>query len=152
MSDFETSQEALFHHVIQRLFNSWTGLLIRIRNGNSEIQEKAEWLPSAISDWILKQASKNTDKKIYKEEISDTLEDILDVEFDLRCEDGSVEEISGELAKFYGLIFVENKIEEVNLLLTNLPDLNNLRVGNVVACDFFGFLNRISSENVKHIF
>ena len=72
------------------MLRQWTALELAIHNawGGSNSREKAQQLNNMIIEMF------NKPEKVYKDELVMLLEDVLEVNFNVICEDGSIEEIS----------------------------------------------------------
>ena len=72
------------------MLRQWTALELAIHNswGGSNSREKAQQLNTMIIEMF------NKPEKVYKDELVMLLEDVLEVNFNVICEDGSIEEIS----------------------------------------------------------
>ncbi|KAG8554722.1 hypothetical protein GDO81_003874 [Engystomops pustulosus] len=76
----------LFHEAVQAVLGSWPVLQIAVENGfgGPHGQEKAQWMVGAVHDYFCS----NSDLEQY--EVEDTLQGILNDEFDTMVEDGSL--------------------------------------------------------------
>ena len=79
------------------MLRQWTALELAIHNswGGSNSREKAQELNNMIIQMF------NKPEKLYKDELVMLLEDVLEVNFNVICEDGSTEEISELLLEMW---------------------------------------------------
>ncbi|KAK6176515.1 hypothetical protein SNE40_014783 [Patella caerulea] len=110
------ADDASFTRALDGIFKSWTALQLAVSHGfgGAYSQEKAEWLVFATETWF----SENSRIETY--ECEEFLEDVLNQEFDLIIEDGSLSEIAKKICRFYQL-YKEKKYDEIKEYIRTLP-------------------------------
>ncbi|KAM4019856.1 pre-rRNA-processing protein TSR2 homolog [Anomaloglossus baeobatrachus] len=88
---------AVFHEAVQAVLGSWPVLQIAVENGfgGLHVQEKAQWMVGAVYEYF------HTNSDLEQYEVEDTLQGILNDEFDTMVEDGSLPMIARQLCTFY---------------------------------------------------
>ena len=102
---------------ITRICRAWTALQLACSHGlaGRDSQAKAEWFPSAVTDWLLQ------NKSIEQHEIEDGLFQMMAQEFDVIAEDGSLKEVSRMMFHFLQTIN-KSRFDQYEKLLSELPD------------------------------
>ncbi|KAM5146421.1 pre-rRNA-processing protein TSR2 homolog [Mantella aurantiaca] len=87
----------LFHEAVRAVLGSWPVLQIAVENcfGGPYVQEKAEWMVGAVEQYF------HTNSDLEQYEVEETLQGILNDEFDTVVEDGSLPEIAQLLCSLY---------------------------------------------------
>ncbi|XP_040178801.1 pre-rRNA-processing protein TSR2 homolog [Rana temporaria] len=87
----------LFNEAVRAVLGSWPVLQIAVENcfGGPHVQEKAEWMVGAVEQYFYT----NSDLEQY--EVEETLQSILNDEFDTVVEDGSLPLIAQQLCMLY---------------------------------------------------
>lgn len=111
-----------FSNVVTRILNSWSTLHFAVDQGFGGIysREKAAWLNEIVSNFFLE------NEAVEFFEVADFIAEILDNEFNLRIEDGSLEEISNNLCQCFDLFRRKNFIE-LQAKLFSLPELEKIK-------------------------
>ena len=114
-----------FHIAVDAIFKNWTGLQLAVRQGAAgpHSSAKGSWLVDATVQWF----SENRNLEVY--EVEEFLEDILNQEFNLLVEDGSVNEVSKLVCEYFSHCNTLTE-EEVVKRLKQLPkcDLSTCKV------------------------
>lgn len=117
-----------FHIAVDAIFKNWTGLQLAVRQGAAGpySSAKGSWLVDATVQWF----SENKNLEVY--EVEEFLEDILNQEFNLIVEDGSVNEVSKLVCEYFSHCNTLTE-EEVVKRLKQLPkcDLSTCKVEDV---------------------
>ncbi|XP_073397071.1 pre-rRNA-processing protein TSR2 homolog [Dendrobates tinctorius] len=87
----------VFYEAVQAVLGSWPVLQIAVENGfgGPHVQEKAQWMVGAVYEYF------HTNSDLEQFEVEDTLQSILNDEFDTMVEDGSLPMIAQQLCMFY---------------------------------------------------
>jgi len=95
-----------FTDVVSRILNSWSALHVAVDQGFGGIysREKALWMNEVVSNFFFENDA------VESFEVVDFIGDILDNEFNLRVEDGSLEEISNNLCQCFNF-FSDKKFD-----------------------------------------
>eukprot|EP00088_Acartia_fossae_P032667 TRINITY_DN33416_c1_g1_i1.p1 TRINITY_DN33416_c1_g1~~TRINITY_DN33416_c1_g1_i1.p1 ORF type:complete len:170 (+),score=28.60 TRINITY_DN33416_c1_g1_i1:41-550(+) len=110
------SREVYFGKAIQAIFKNWSGLQLAIQQGAGGHQnlEKEIWLMASSENWFRENPG------LLGCEVADFLDEILQREFDLILEDGSLEEV-GELLVQYHALCASSSEAEIIEKLQKLP-------------------------------
>ncbi|TKR68009.1 hypothetical protein L596_024062 [Steinernema carpocapsae] len=102
--------------VVRRVYGTWTGyvLALKMNAGGSQTAEKNLWLQGVTCDYL-----KST-PDLTSDEFADWIETILDTEFDLILDDGSVDFVAEILVRSSRFIASGN-FESLNNCLEKLP-------------------------------
>ncbi|XP_066436657.1 pre-rRNA-processing protein TSR2 homolog [Eleutherodactylus coqui] len=97
MAARSSDSRAVFYEAVQAVLGSWPVLQIAVENGfgGPHVQEKAQWMVGAVQEYF----SANSNLEQY--EVEDTLQGIMNDEFDTVVEDGSLPMIAQQLCLFY---------------------------------------------------
>ncbi|XP_022903641.1 pre-rRNA-processing protein TSR2 homolog [Onthophagus taurus] len=127
--------------IVENIFNNWTALQLAVEHhmGGSNSKELAL---SAIED-LTKYC---IDYQVEITDIEDQLEDLMDLQFNTTCEDGSIKEISNLLYRFLQLL-QENNMEQVEIEYNKLPKNDKLWLTQPVAQSE----RRTHQENVEEM-
>jgi hypothetical protein len=110
----------LFHEAVGKLFDSWSALQLAVahKTGGQQTAEKAKWLVDVVIGFF----ADNDD--VCPDEVESFVQDIMDVEFDVYVEDGSLEELSQHLCEAFRLVAIGSE-DELRTKLSSLkaPDL-----------------------------
>ncbi|XP_041347874.1 pre-rRNA-processing protein TSR2 homolog isoform X3 [Gigantopelta aegis] len=89
----------LFGLSIKSVFDSWTALQLAVNQGfgGSDSRAKADWLVFATETWFTE------NENIESYEVEDFLEQVLNNEFDLLIDDGSLQEVASKICTYYAL-------------------------------------------------
>jgi pre-rRNA-processing protein TSR2 len=111
-------ESAQFQAAVVRLFQHWDVLhhAVESQFGGHRSREKAEWIPSVVIDFF----SKNKD--LEPSEIETFVGEIMDNEFDLLVEDGSLKKLSRQLCRCFALAR-DDRFEELKDFLNALQPL-----------------------------
>jgi pre-rRNA-processing protein TSR2 len=111
-----------FTDVVSRILNSWSALHVAVDQGFGGIysREKVAWLNEVVTKFFFENDA------VESFEVSDFIGDILDNEFNLRVEDGSLEEISNNLCQCFNC-FRTNNLNELQAKLSSLPGIENVK-------------------------
>ncbi|XP_072286446.1 pre-rRNA-processing protein TSR2 homolog [Pyxicephalus adspersus] len=87
----------LFSEAVRAVLGSWPVLQIAVENcfGGPYVQEKAEWMVGAMEQYF------HTNSDLEQFEVEETLQSILNDEFDTVVEDGSLAMIAQQLCSLY---------------------------------------------------
>jgi len=109
---------AEFEIAVFKLFEHWDILRDAVSSnfGGVHSKEKAEWLPGVVVDFF----SRNRD--LDPSEVESFVSEIMDEEFDLLVEDGSLKRLSKQLCRCFALARDE-RFHELNEFLANLKPL-----------------------------
>lgn len=107
-----------FEAAVQKIFQHWDVLhhAVASQFGGQYSREKADWLPSVVYDFFLK----NHD--LDPSEIETFVGEIMDNEFDLLVEDGSLKKLSKQLCRCFALAR-DRRDQELNDFLSKLQPL-----------------------------
>jgi len=107
-----TSQLPFFKTAIEAIFRNWSGLQFALSQGagGPEGQAKEAWLMSTAETWFYE------NQGIIPSEVADFLDEIIQTEFELVMEDGSLEEVAEVLCQFFSLCSTRNEAEIVERL------------------------------------
>lgn len=115
-----------FHIAVDAIFQNWTALQLAVKQGAAgpHSQAVAAWMVDATVQWF----SENKNLEFY--EVEEFLEDILNQEFNLIVEDGSVTETSKLVCEYYALCNSKMSEENIQEKLRQLPkcDLSKCKV------------------------
>jgi len=103
---------------------NWSALQLAVTQGDVvHSREKADWMVGVIETWFCE------NRNLQDSEVADFLAEILDNEFNLQVEDGSLEEVGSKLCEFYAVCSSENE-SAVRLKMQTLPrcDLDKCKV------------------------
>ncbi|XP_068105865.1 pre-rRNA-processing protein TSR2 homolog [Hyperolius riggenbachi] len=97
MAARSAAAHGLFPDAVRAVLGSWPVLQIAVENsfGGPHVQEKAEWMVGAVDQYF----QANSDLEQY--EVEETLEAIMNDEFDTVVEDGSVALVAQQLCVLY---------------------------------------------------
>ncbi|XP_063792435.1 pre-rRNA-processing protein TSR2 homolog [Pseudophryne corroboree] len=97
MAAHSSDSRGLFYEAVQAVLGSWPVLQIAVENGFGGLygQEKAGWMVGAVDQYF------HTNSDLEQYEVEETLQGILNDEFDTVVEDGSLPLISQQLCTFY---------------------------------------------------
>ncbi|KAM9324346.1 pre-rRNA-processing protein TSR2 homolog [Gastrophryne carolinensis] len=97
MAARSAGSRGLFHEAVRAVLGSWPVLQIAVEHsfGGHYAQEKAEWMVRAVDEYF------NTNSDLEQYEVEETLESILNDEFDTVVEDGSLPQIAQQLCTLY---------------------------------------------------
>ncbi|XP_040260884.1 pre-rRNA-processing protein TSR2 homolog [Bufo bufo] len=86
-----------FYEAIQAVLGSWPVLQIAVEHGfgGPHVQEKAQWMVGVVHEYFLT----NADLEQY--EVEETLQGMMNDEFDTMVEDGSLPAVAQQLCTFY---------------------------------------------------
>ncbi|KAK0417984.1 hypothetical protein QR680_013311 [Steinernema hermaphroditum] len=81
--------------VVSRVYGTWTGyvLALKMNAGGSQTKEKNQWLHEVTCEYL------TSTPDLASDELADWIENILDTEFDLIMDDGSVDSVADLLIK-----------------------------------------------------
>merc|ERR1712204_6385 len=120
------SSENPFHSAVEAVFQNWTALQFAVSQAAAGPQSAAiaKWMVSATVQWF----SENKDLEF--DEVEDFLLDIVNQEFDVLIDDGSVTETSKLVCDFYRLCSGGDCEAELKSRLQALPkcDLSKCKV------------------------
>ena len=120
------SSENPFHSAVEAVFQNWTALQFAISQGAAGPQSAdiAKWMISATVQWF------SENKNLEFDEVEDFLLDIVNQEFDVLIDDGSVTETSKLVCDFYSLCSRGDCEAELKRRLQALPkcDLSKCKV------------------------
>ena len=93
------SSDNLFHSAVDAVFQNWTALQLAVTQGAAGPQSAniAKWMVSATVQWF------SENKNLEYDEVEDFLADIINQEFNVLIDDGSVTETSKLVCDFYRL-------------------------------------------------
>ncbi|XP_044161909.1 pre-rRNA-processing protein TSR2 homolog [Bufo gargarizans] len=114
-----------FYEAIQAVLGSWPVLQIAVENGfgGPHVQEKAQWMVGVVHEYFLT----NADLEQY--EVEETLQGMMNDEFDTMVEDGSLPAIAQQLCTFYSqcqrgdLTSVKEKIAQLSQKKYNVKEV-----------------------------
>ncbi|ESO95835.1 hypothetical protein LOTGIDRAFT_231994 [Lottia gigantea] len=111
-----STNDVLFSEAVSGLFRGWTALQLAVSHGfgGAYCQEKAEWLVYATETWF------NENSNIDPLECEEFLEDVLNHEFDLIVDDGSLTEIARKICDFYKLC-KEKRFDDIKQEIQKFP-------------------------------
>ena len=114
------SSDNLFHSAVDAVFQNWTALQLAVTQGAAGPQSAniAKWMVSATVQWF------SENKNLEYDEVEDFLADIINQEFNVLIDDGSVTETSKLVCDFYRLCSLskENCRLEINRFLQAVTD------------------------------
>eukprot|EP00088_Acartia_fossae_P070868 TRINITY_DN958_c0_g1_i2.p1 TRINITY_DN958_c0_g1~~TRINITY_DN958_c0_g1_i2.p1 ORF type:complete len:171 (+),score=30.65 TRINITY_DN958_c0_g1_i2:43-555(+) len=101
-----------FNTAIQAIFRNWSGLQFAVQQGAGGADSKAKeaWFMQATETWFYE------NQDLLPCEVADFLDNIIQDEFDLRMEDGSLEEVASVLCEYYSLCCTRNEAAIVEKL------------------------------------
>ncbi|CAH0547928.1 unnamed protein product [Brassicogethes aeneus] len=111
--------EEHFTRIVQHVFNNWTALKLAVEHsmgGANSKQTAVECLNYMVQFCLYEQ-------NVQVEDIQDALEDVLDQEFDMICEDDSPKEIAHILFKFLQIL-QQGTMEQLEEEYKKLPTSN----------------------------
>ncbi|XP_075690294.1 pre-rRNA-processing protein TSR2 homolog [Rhinoderma darwinii] len=87
----------VFYEAVQAVLGSWPVLQIAVENGfgGPHVQEKAQWMAAVVHDYF------HTNSDLDQYEVEETLQGIMNDEFDTVVEDGSLPMVAQQLCMFY---------------------------------------------------
>ncbi|NP_001233010.1 uncharacterized protein LOC100569200 [Acyrthosiphon pisum] len=100
MSLFILNHETNFEHIIGVLFNNWTALKLAIEHGMGGSSEVMQFKISDLIKNIHECLRKSGDNMCWTS-ISDIIEDVMDVGFDVVLEDASADDLSKHICNLY---------------------------------------------------
>ncbi|XP_025415389.1 uncharacterized protein LOC112687070 [Sipha flava] len=100
MSVFMLNEDTNFEHVIGVLFNNWTALKLAVEHGMGGSSEVMQFKISDLIQNIHECLHKSGDNMCWTI-ISDIIEDVMDVGFDVVLEDASADDLSKHICKLY---------------------------------------------------
>ena len=128
-----SGNESPFHSAVDAVFQNWTALQMAVSQGAAGAQSAdiAKWMVGATVQWF----SENKDLETY--EVEDFLIDIVNQEFNVLVDDGSVIEISKLICDFHRLSTSRDCEAELKRRLEALPkcDLSKCQVDQGEAPD-----------------
>ncbi|XP_018421007.1 PREDICTED: pre-rRNA-processing protein TSR2 homolog isoform X1 [Nanorana parkeri] len=97
MAARSAASRGLFQEAVRAVLGSWPVLQIAVENcfGGPYVQEKAEWMVGAVDQYF------HTNSDLDQYEVEETLQAILNDEFDTVVEDGSLPQIAQLLCSLY---------------------------------------------------
>eukprot|EP00128_Syssomonas_multiformis_P011725 Colp12_sorted_trinity150504_noHs@4325 len=106
---------ALFPDAVRAVLKKWTALRLAVDQGfgGSDSQEKEDWLYETILDMFDPEKNK---EKVYKDQLEELFEDVMENEFNTVCDDGSISEVSAILIKYFSQLS-EGQTEEVQKIV-----------------------------------
>jgi len=120
------SSDNLFHSAVDAVFQNWTALQFAVDQGAAGPQSAdiAKWMVSATVQWF------SENKNLEYDEVEDFLADIVNQEFNVLIDDGSVTETSKLVCDFYRLCSRGDCEAELKSRLQALPkcDLSKCKV------------------------
>ena len=122
------SSDNLFHSAVDAVFQNWMALQVAVANDAAGPQSAdiAKWMVSATVQWFCE------NKSLEYDEVEDFLADIVNQEFNVLIDDGSVTETSKLVCDFYRLCSSsrEDCEAEIKRRLQALPkcDLSKCKV------------------------
>ncbi|XP_069604300.1 pre-rRNA-processing protein TSR2 homolog [Ranitomeya imitator] len=116
MAARSVDSRGVFYEAVQAVLGSWPVLQIAVENGfgGPHVQEKAQWMVGAVYEYF------HTNSDLEQYEVEDTLQSILNEEFDIMVEDGSLPMIAQQLCMFYSqcrhgdTVSVKDKIAQLS--------------------------------------
>lgn len=116
MAAHSSDSRGVFYEAVQAVLGSWPVLQIAVENGfgGPHVQEKAQWMVGAVHEYF------HTNRDLEQFEVEETLQGIMNEEFDTVVEDGSLPMIAQQLCMFYSLcqhgdtISVNEKITQLS--------------------------------------
>ncbi|XP_073496142.1 pre-rRNA-processing protein TSR2 homolog [Phyllobates terribilis] len=122
MAARSVDSRGVFYEAVQAVLGSWPVLQIAVENGfgGLHVQEKAQWMVGAVHEYF------HTNSDLEQYEVEDTLQSILNDEFDTMVEDGSLPMIAQQLCMFYSqcrhgdTVSVKEKIAQLALKTYNV--------------------------------
>ena len=118
--------ERNFHIAVDAIFQNWTALQLAAKQGAAGPQSSAvaSWMVDATVQWFFE------NKNLEFFEVEEFLEDILNQEFNLIVEDGSVTEVSKLVCEYFALCNSKLTEEDVLEKVKQLPkcDLTKCKV------------------------
>jgi len=134
MSTNEIDRRKNFHIAVEAIFKNWTALQMAVKQGSAGPQSQAiaSWLVEATVQWF----SENKNLEVF--EVEEYLEDILNHEFNLVVDDGSVKETGKLVCEYYNICTDSNiTAESVYEKLKKLPkcDLSQYKVDSTIVLD-----------------
>ena len=145
MSTTEVERRKNFHIAVEAIFKNWTALQMAVKQGSAGPQSQAiaSWMVEATIQWFYE----NKNLEVF--EVEDFLEDILNHEFNLVADDGSVNETSKLICEYYNLCTNSNiTAENIYEKLKHLPkcDLSQCKIDVSSANDDDVVVDQLSDE------
>lgn len=103
--------------IVEQIFNRWMALKIVVEHGVGGRDSHKTAIQ--IMDYMYEYCKTNA-PDLCESEIKETLDEIMDQEYDTLCDDNSIDEISGLLMKFVKMCR-ENNVAEIQTELSKLP-------------------------------
>ncbi|XP_050420646.1 uncharacterized protein LOC126833389 [Adelges cooleyi] len=100
MSVFILNENTNFEHVIGVLFNNWTALKMAIDHGMGGTTELMHYKVSDLIQNIHEFLQKSGNESCWTG-VSDIIEDVMDVGFDVILEDSSADDLGKHICQFY---------------------------------------------------
>jgi hypothetical protein len=117
-----------FQDAVSALFQNWTALQLAVEQGAAgpESAAIAQWMVQATVQWF----AENKNLECY--EVEDFLSDIVNAEFNVLIDDGSLPDISQKVCEFYALSQKSDTSEFLKRLqaLPQKCDLSRCKVEN----------------------
>ncbi|XP_022163099.1 uncharacterized protein LOC111028675 [Myzus persicae] len=125
MSLFILNHDTNFEHIIGVLFNNWTALKLAVEHGMGGSSEVMQFKISDLIKNIHECLRKSGDSMCWTS-ISDIIEDVMDVGFDVVLEDASADELSKHICNLYcdwnqSMDGQKKVIDELRSLPTAIP-------------------------------
>ncbi|XP_069799006.1 pre-rRNA-processing protein TSR2 homolog [Dendropsophus ebraccatus] len=97
MAARSSDSRGVFYEAVRAVLGSWPVLQIAVENGfgGPHVQEKAQWMVGAVHEYF------HTNSDLEQYEVEETLQGILNDEFDTVVEDGSLPMIAQQLCTLY---------------------------------------------------
>ena len=115
-----------FRASVNAILKNWTALQLAVSQGAGGHQSKeiAEWMVDAIIQWF------NENQNLEPYEVTEFLEEIVNQEFNLIVDDGSVDEVGTAICEFYQLCTSSKSNDEIVAKIHSLPkcDLSRCKV------------------------
>lgn len=100
MSTYEFNENTDFEHIIGVLFNNWTALKLAVEHGMGGSFEVMQFKISDLIQNVHECLRKFGDNMCWTN-ISDIIEDVMDVGFDVVLEDASSDDLSKHICQLY---------------------------------------------------
>jgi len=108
------SQEKIpyFRTAITAIFKNWTALQLAVNHnaGGLQSKEKAEWMEESLETWFYE------NKDIEPYEVEEFLGDIIEAEFQLQIDDGSLREVGCKVCEFFSICRTQNQEKVIERL------------------------------------
>uniref|UniRef100_A0A336LQR1 Pre-rRNA-processing protein TSR2 homolog n=1 Tax=Culicoides sonorensis TaxID=179676 RepID=A0A336LQR1_CULSO len=110
---------AKYRSIVEEMFNRWTALRLAVEHGmhveNNGLQAAIEIL-DYMTDYCIKM------KKLEADEVQDTLDQIMDQEYDTICDDNSTKELGAYLVRYLTMLR-DGKDQEIINEINQLPSV-----------------------------